>query len=662
MSFLEGFNTAQKMAVEHQNGPLLIIAGAGTGKTRVISHRIGNLINSGILPEKILAITFTNKAAGEMRERVFSLLEKTTGYEKRSEKLNYKFKPPLSFHNAPFIGTFHSLGVLILRENHQTLNIPKYFSIFDRDDSISTIKRIIKDMGLDPKQHAPSTFLSIISKNKNEDCSLSEFREKAKTPIEKLAIPVWERYSEFLVQEKAFDFDDLLVETLSLLRKNREVMNSYQERWSHIHVDEYQDTNTVQYELTRMLAQKHSNICVVGDHDQCIYTWRSADIRNIARFEKDFPGTTVVTLEENYRSTNTILTAANRAISRNEIRKEKNLFTSRKDGESLEVYTAATETDEAQWVASRCEELISSGTPADDIAVLIRANFQSRALEEAFLGTRVPYQVLGTRFFERKEVKDVLAYIIAALNPDNTTALSRIVNVPARGIGKTTLIKILSGQEYSLPVKTREKVELFRALLKRISKYARAHKPSEIVRFVIQESGLEKDLANGGTDDLDRLDNMRELATIALRYDALAEDEALNAFLENSLLASDQDALKNNDETVKLMTIHAAKGLEFDHVFITGLEEGLFPDERSSLRETPEEREEERRLFYVALTRAKQRAHLTHALVRTIFGTPSVNAPSQFLTEIDEDLITNVSPTGEWTSKEEGRGLLDIEF
>jgi DNA helicase-2/ATP-dependent DNA helicase PcrA len=646
MNYLETLNPAQKEAVLHQNGPLLIIAGAGTGKTRVITTRILHLINSGILPEKILAITFTNKAAQEMRERVQKLLSQS----------------PVTSHESPFLGTFHSLGVKILRENYRELGISKYFSIFDRDDSISTIKRILKDLGIDPKQHAPAAFLNVISKNKGEVTTLAEFAKKSGLNyFEKLVIPVWQRYSEELAREKAFDFDDLLLSTLLFLKKHPNILSQYQNRWSHIHVDEYQDTNTVQYELTRLLAGAHKNICVVGDHDQCIYTWRSADMRNLSYFEQDFADVKVVTLEENYRSTQTILTAANRAISQNEIRKEKNLFTNANDGEPLEVYTAASETDEAQWVAARAQELIDAGTPANEIAILFRANFQSRALEEGFLNAHVPYQVLGVRFFERKEVKDILSYITASLNPDSMTAISRIINVPARGIGKTTLLKIVTGQEHSLPAKMKEKISKFHELLSRIADYAHTHKPSEVVKFVLKESGIEHELMHGTDDDHERLANIKELATLAVRYDSLSLDEGLHSFLENATLASDQDALRADEETVKLMTIHAAKGLEFEHVFITGLEEGLFPDERSILRETPEEREEERRLFYVALTRAKKQAHLTHTLIRTIFGTPTVNVPSQFLTEIDEELVHNVTPENEWIPKSSG-GLLDIEF
>ncbi len=653
MHYLESLNPAQKRAVMHTDGALMIIAGAGTGKTRVITTRILHLINSGILPEKILAITFTNKAATEMRERVHHLLGTAPSGDARQPHAH-----------TPFVGTFHSLGVKILRENAHRLGVTKYFSIFDRDDSLSAIKRIVKDLGLDPKQHSPNAFLSVISKNKGEATTLPLFKEKGGLNyFERLVVPVWERYNDALAKEKAFDFDDLLLSTLELLKKNPDVLEEYQRRWSHVHVDEYQDTNTVQYEFTKLLAGGHGNICVVGDHDQCIYTWRSADMRNLARFEKDFTNVTIVMLEENYRSTQTILSAANRAIAQNEFRKEKNLFTNSAEGKKIELYTAANENDEAMWIAARAQELIANGVPASEIAVLFRANFQSRVLEEAFLNTHVPYQMLGVRFFERKEVKDILSYIVAALNPDSTTAISRIINVPARGIGKTTLLKILSNQENDLPAKMTEKIVRFRALLERIAESARTQKPSDVVKFVIKESGLELDLIHGGDDDIERLANMKELATLATRYDTLGPEEGIATFLENASLASDQDALRNDESSVKLMTIHAAKGLEFAHVFISGLEEGLFPDERSETRETPEEREEERRLFYVALTRARHQAHLSYAFIRTIFGTPTINTPSRFVTEMDAELVEDVTPTNEWRpGPSYGKGLLDIDF
>ncbi|MEK7606438.1 MAG: UvrD-helicase domain-containing protein [Patescibacteria group bacterium] len=625
-------NPAQQEAVEHKDGPLMIIAGAGTGKTRVLTHRIARLIEKGVLPEKILAVTFTNKAAREMRERLQTLL-------------GYPLERFSSRNPSPFIGTFHSLGILILRENAKLLGMPVHFSILDRDDSLSIIKRAAKGLSLDPKRFPPAAILNTISKYKGETVSFEEFRnEYAHDTFTKAVASVWERYASEVHKEKVYDFDDLLSETVSLLKKYPDVLSQYHERWNYLHVDEYQDTNTVQYELIRLLSGAVKNVCIVGDHDQCIYTWRSADIRNLEKFEKEFTGTKVVTLEENYRSTQTILTAANDAIRENTVRKEKNLFTNGRDGEKIEVYMGANEVDESGWIASRAQELIDSGVSAHEIAVLFRANFLSRALEEGFLKARVAYQVLGVRFFERKEVKDVLSYIGAALNPESATHIARIINTPARGIGKVTLLKILSHDTSSIPAKTQEKIAHFRSLLLRIAEYALSHKPSETIAYTIKESGLEHELKGEGDDGAERLANIRELVSLATRYDTLPNEEGIRVFLEEAMLASDQDALKEKEDTVKLMTIHAAKGLEFEHVFVSGLEEGLFPNERSEMRDKPEEREEERRLFYVALTRAKKRLHLSYAMIRTIFGSPTVNTPSRFLTEISEDLVENATP------------------
>lgn len=640
---LDSLNPEQKRAATHTDGALMIVAGAGTGKTRVITHRIAHLIDTGVLPERILAVTFTNKAAHEMRERLSNLLGMSFGY-------------PYA-RNAPMIGTFHSLAVRILRDNAKLLGMPKTFSILDRDDSLSIIKRVSKELTLDPKQFPPGALLAHMSKQKGEAVTLAAFRERANEYFSRIVASVWERYERECAREKAYDFDDLLLATLELLRRYPEVRARYHDMWSHLHVDEYQDTNTVQYEIVRLLSEKHGNICIVGDHDQCIYTWRSADMRNLDRFEKDFKDVTVVTLEENYRSTQTILAAANDAIRLNEIRKEKNLFTRGAAGEKIEIYTAANEGDEAAWVAERASELMHSGVPAHEIAVLFRAHFQSRALEEGFLKTGVPYQVLGVRFFERKEVRDVLSYVHAALNPDSATHLARAIATPARGIGKVTLLKMLAGLDAELPAKAREKVVAFRNLLSRIGEKARTSVPSETIKFVLRESGIERELST--EEDAERLLNVRELVSLATRYDTGDPEEGLHTFLEEAALASDQDALSESTDSVKLMTIHAAKGLEFQHVFITGLEEGLFPDGRSGEREKPEEREEERRLLYVALTRARLQLHLSHTLMRTIFGTLTVNVPSAFLSDIPEDLVVSANPEDEWGG---GRELLTIDF
>lgn len=650
-------NAAQKEAVNHTDGALMIIAGAGTGKTRVITHRIAHLIETGVLPEHILAVTFTNKAAKEMQNRVVKLLEGTGSWEQMSGNRHTQFSDPRS--RVPFIGTFHALGVKILRDNSGVVGIPKHFSILDRDDSIAIIKRVSKELGLDPKRFPAGTFLAVMSRHKGEAVDLDMFKAKFAVDYfsQTLAL-VWERYESECKKERALDFDDLLLQTLRLLEHHPEILAHYHERWTHLHVDEYQDTNTVQYELVRLLAQKHNNICVVGDHDQCIYTWRSADIRNLERFEKEFPNVRVVTLEENYRSTQTILKAANDVIKLNEFRKEKTLFTSGTEGEKIALYAAGHEGDEAHWIAETAGGLINDGTPPHHIAVLFRANFQSRALEEGFLKTGVPYQVLGVRFYERKEVKDVLSYIHAALNPDSATHLSRIVNVPARGIGKVTLLKILSGQTASLPAKMQEKIKLFRTSLEQIAETAVSRKPSETVKFVLRESGIEHMLSQGDDDDKERLLNTKELASLATRYDTLPPEEGIRAFLEDATLASDQDALKESEDSVKLMTVHAAKGLEFAYVFITGLEEGLFPSEQSEMREKPEEREEERRLFYVALTRAKEKLFLSYTMIRTLFGSPTVNVPSRFISDISPELIEDENPDVEWNG---GRELLTID-
>ena len=635
MTSFEHLNPKQREAVTTTDGPVLVIAGAGTGKTRVLTERIIHLLGKGIAPEHILAITFTNKAAQEMRERVMQKMVATNMLASPVSEFRWHTKES----GLPFIGTFHSLGIHILRDNYKEALVAKRFTIFDRDDSKRVIKRILKELDIDPKRYAPGAILSAMSKHKGNAVDFQTFRDEIATDhYEKIVARVWERYESALLKEKALDFDDLLLRALQVLQKHSDVLTKYQTLWKYVHIDEYQDTNTVQYQLACLIAREHTNIFAVGDHDQVIYTWRGANMDNLFVFEKDFPGTQTILLEENYRSTQTILTAANQTIKANEYRKEKALFTKGAEGEQIQLYIASNETDEAHHIATTAKELIVSGVSAKEIAVLFRAHFQSRALEEAFLKHEVPYQVLGVRFFERKEVKDVLAFLHAALNPDTTTHLSRIINVPPRGIGKVTLLKILQGQEETLPARTKAKVNQFRDMLGRIATTALSKKPSETIQFIIRETGLEKMWKEGTDEEQERLENVKELATIAARYDVLPPEEGIMEFLEQATLSSDQDNLQS-DASVKLMTIHAAKGLEFDHVFIGGMEEGLLPHENSVLRETPEEREEERRLFYVALTRAKKQAHLSYTSVRTIFGSPTINVPSHFLDDIDDELI-----------------------
>lgn len=632
MQHLEDLNEQQKQAVLQRDGPVLIIAGAGAGKTKTITHRILHLIKEGVAPEGILAITFTNKAAKEMRDRVEKVILK-------DKTLNL----PTSFHAKPFISTFHSLGVHILKENSRLIGLTRHFSIIDRGDSLRIIKECLKKLDIDPKQFEPSKILNIISREKGDLKSSSEYSaesDKKGYSLQGVVAKVWPLYEMRLKEEKGLDFDDLLLKTYKILKENKEVLEKYQNIWKYIHIDEYQDTNKVQYMMAKLLAEKYRNICVVGDTDQSIYSWRGADIQNILSFEEDYPEAKVILLEQNYRSTQTILTAANDVIKKNKIRKEKNLFTKNEEGEMISFFRATNETEEARFVAKKSKEIIEKGTNPREIAVLYRANFQSRILEESFLAESVPYQVLGTKFFERKEVKDILSFLKASLNPESLGDIKRIINVPARGIGKVTILKIFEGKKDSLPGKVKEKINDFFKLLGKIKKETEDKKPSEVIKFIIKESGLELDLQRGTDEDKERLENMRELATLAIKYDHLPKPEGIEKLLEESALATDQDSLEKNENAVKLMTVHAAKGLEFDYVFITGLETDLFPHQSVGKNEkTPEEMEEERRLFYVALTRAKKKLFLTYSEMRTIYGSQQMNLPSEFLGDIDNNLL-----------------------
>ncbi|MEI7777162.1 MAG: UvrD-helicase domain-containing protein [bacterium] len=634
-SYLKGLNEKQKEAVLATEGPLLILAGAGAGKTKTITHRILHLIHKGVAPSQILAITFTNKSAKEMRERVEKLLSS-----------DVSINLPVGMEERPFVSTFHSLGVHIIKENAEILGLPRHFAIYDRGDSKKAVKQALEEAGYDPKQFDPGTILGKISRKKGEFLTASEFEsESGNNYMEKITGAVWQRYELILQKEKALDFDDLLLKTAKLLASNQAVLKHYQGIWKYIHIDEYQDTNKVQYMIAKLLAGSEKNIAVVGDGDQSIYSWRGANIQNILNFEEDYLDAKIVLLEENYRSTQNILAAANNIISKNIYRKDKNLFTKNEEGEKIGLYGGYDENDEANFIANRSRELIQNGVKANEIAVLYRANFQSRALEEAFLSKSIPYQLLGTKFFERKEVKDVLSYLRVALNPDSSADLKRVINVPVRGIGKVTLIKILAGQEESLPGAAKEKVAEFRRLLERIKEKAMTGRTSDTIKFIIQESGMEKMLKE---DDEEKLENTRELVTLAARYNIMSPEEGFEQLLTDASLATDQDSLMKNEVAVKLMTVHASKGLEFDYVFVSGLEENLFPHKKLSEDTlSPEEGEEERRLFYVALTRARKKLYLTYSSMRTIFGQRQVNVLSEFITDVDDGLLENEEkPTG----------------
>ena len=632
MTHLLGLNEQQKEAVLQKDGPILIIAGAGAGKTKTIAHRILHLIKNGVHPENILAITFTNKAAKEMRERV----EKIIASDKT---LNI----PLSYHYKPFISTFHSLGVHIIKENSQLIGLIKNFSIMDRSDSSKLVKECLKSLDIDSKQFEPSKILNIISREKGNMVSAQDYSsgaEKNGYTLQSVVQKVWPMYENKLAQEKALDFDDLLLKSYNILKNHKDILEKYQNLWKYIHIDEYQDTNKVQYMTAKLLASKNRNICVVGDVDQSIYSWRGADIENILSFEKDYPEAKVILLEENYRSTQTILSVANEVIKNNKLRKEKNLFTKNDIGEKVSFLKALNEIEEARFIARKSQELIAKGVSPREISVLYRANFQSRVLEEAFLTENVPYQVLGTKFFERKEVKDVLSFLRASLNPESLSDIKRIINVPTRGIGKVTILKIFEGGKDKLPEGIKEKVNNFFNLLAKIKNETEKLKPSEVIKFIIKESGLELELQRGNDEDKERLENMRELATLAIKYDHLPKPEGIEKLLEEAALMTDQDSLEKNENAVKLMTVHASKGLEFDYVFITGLEQDLFPHQGNGTEaKTPEEMEEERRLFYVALTRARIKLFLTYAEMRTIYGSQQMNLPSIFLGEFDNDYL-----------------------
>jgi len=624
MQYLEQLNDKQKEAVLYTDGPLLIVAGAGAGKTKTITHRIIHLIHQGVNPSSILAVTFTNKAAKEMRDRVMMLLE--------DKRHGISAPERSSGAGTPFVSTFHSLGVHIIKENAHLIGLTKHFSIIDESDAISIIKDVMKEHDIDPKQHEPRKIKSIISKAKGDFITLPNYRGEVKSSMQSIVALVWGGYEARLKNEKGLDFDDLLLESVMILRKFPEVKNKYQEKWKYVHIDEYQDTNEVQYEMTKLLVSKDENICIVGDQDQCVYSWRGANIKNMIRFEKDYPNAKIVMLEQNYRSTGKIIEAANSVIEKNQYRVPKTLFTKNVDGEQIVVCEAYDETSEANFVAEEIDELLKENKP-ENIAVLYRANFQSRVLEEAMLSRQIPYQVLGVKFFERKEIKDVIAYIKASLNKESLTDIKRIINTPARGVGKVTLTKLFAGQFAELPAGMQIKINKFYELLENIHEYIDTHKPSEIIKYIIEKSGLEEELSHGTNEEMERLENMKELVTLAIKYDTM--ENGIEKLLEDASLSSDQDSLINKAKTggVRLMTVHASKGLEFKYVFVTGLEQDLFPHARTG-QGTKEDKEEERRLFYVALTRAEKKLFLTYTTLRTIFGMKQVNTPSEFIYDI----------------------------
>jgi DNA helicase-2/ATP-dependent DNA helicase PcrA len=631
VKYLEGLNDAQKQAVLAIDGPVSVLAGAGSGKTRVLTTRVYHLIREGIPADQILAITFTNKAAREMRERVRKMLGDNG---------------PL-----PFIATFHGLGRELLESYGKTLGIPRFFSIYDRSDSEKAIAVALKSLDVSAKEPArpdgrsggfsPRAILGKISRAKGDGVTIDEFYEKNMHSSfgNKITAEAWRLYEKTLKAEKALDFDDLISLPVRLLEEHADILVLAQNRWRYIHIDEYQDTNALQACLADLLAEKHCNLFVVGDIDQTIYTWRGATIENLLEFDKKYPKAQTIILERNYRSTRNLVDAANTVIEKNKNRKEKYSTTEHKEGEPIVVHLAINAEDEARWIATKILELSRRGIKFEEIAILFRTNFQSRALEEGLLQAGVPYKLLGTHFFARKEIKDMLAWMRLALDPSREVDMIRAAASPSRGIGKVTLGKIAAGQRSELRAGELAKIEAFEKIIKELADATETLAPSEFVKLVVEKSGMRRALVDDGTEeDRERFENIEELASVAARYDDEPGKAGISAFLSDAALASDQDELDQGEKTgVTLMTVHAAKGLEFDTIFVSGMEEGLFPHQ--GFDEKSRDEEEERRLFYVAITRAKERLFLTLTRIRKIYGSDYITEPSSFLSDIDSSLM-----------------------
>jgi DNA helicase-2/ATP-dependent DNA helicase PcrA len=648
MDVLAGLNPAQKQAVETIDGPLLIVAGPGSGKTRVITHRIAYLIKvCGINPHRIMAVTFTNKAAREMQERLEKLLGQTAG--------------------DLTLGTFHAICARILRQEGKAIGLDSRFVIYDEEDQLSLIKQSLQELDLDPKQYTPRAIQAVIKFAKSRLLTPAGYAEQASSYFETVVQRVYERYQQSLTRSHGVDFDDLLMRTVQLFNDHPKILAKYQSRYLHILVDEFQDTNITQYQLIKQLAGKHRNVCVVGDPDQSIYSWRFADLRNILSFEKDYPDAKVAFLEQNYRSTKTILDVASSIITINSRRKPKRLWTENEAGVPISVVQTYNENEEAQFVISEIERLVSENvTTAGGCAVMYRVNAQSRALEEAYIRYGLPYKLVGgTRFYQRREIKDVIAYLRVIHNTADSISLTRIINVPGRGIGQRTLAD-LSGwaknQDISLytalqmvaektgPAFASRASTVLTGFLTLINKFiagSRELNLTGLLNEVLEKTGYKEHILNDENGE-ERWENIQELFTVARDYDELSPAEALTAFLEKVSLVSDVDDLDEKIDATTLITLHQAKGLEFPVVFIVGMEEGLLPHRRSM--EDPDELEEERRLCYVGITRAQQRVYLLHTYHRNLFGGSEATLPSRFLQDIPKQLI---SGKGIWESDEE---------
>ena len=621
MNMLDGLNKEQKEAVLHKEGPCLVLAGAGSGKTKVLTTRIANMINDGIYSGNILAITFTNKAAKEMRDRISNMVE----------------------NNYAFVGTFHSFGLRVIRENTEKLGLTSNFTIIDSDDVSSVIKKIMKELDISTKEYSVSYIRNKISFIKNEMLSESEVDKYLNSPPEKVAVKVYREYEKVLKRNNAVDFDDLLKRPVELFMQNDDILDKYQEKYRYILIDEYQDTNEVQYKLVKLLASKYRNLFVVGDVNQSIYGFRWSNYRNILNFEKDYPDSKSITLNQNYRSTNTILNAANSVIKNNVERKEVNLYSTFGDGVKIKYFRGNDEKDEVKLVIDEIKKLLDEGYDYNDFAILYRTNAQSRNVEDAILKVNWPYRVVGSYYFyKRKEIKDLLCYLRLISNHQDDVSLERVINVPKRGIGDTSINNLRSlareNNECMFKCLSKPKEVEFKKLILELTEDAKDLDLTELIDVVLEKSGMKEELEKEHTLEADiRLENLMEFKSITENYQKETGTVNLEDFLEDISIVADSSEHETLDNAVTLMTMHAAKGLEFKVVFLIGMEEGIMPHSMS-LNEAGE-LEEERRLCYVGITRAKERLYITNAKRRMLFGNTNMNPPSRFIAEIDGNLI-----------------------
>lgn len=622
---LEYLNDRQKEAVLYGDGPLLILAGAGSGKTSVLTKRVAYLIKErNVSPKNIVAITFTNKAAKEMKERIIKEVGKE-GYDIQ-------------------ISTFHSFGLRIIRENYEKLGYEKNFTIIDSDDSLTVVKKILKEMGIDSTRFNPKFIKNQISSCKNEMVTPEKYKNLVNDELSDITYKVYKKYQDTLLRNNSLDFDDLLIKPIELFNKYKEVLENYQELFKYVFIDEYQDTNEAQYILSKMISAKYKNICVVGDDAQSIYSWRGANFKNILNFEKDYKNAKVILLEQNYRSTKTILNAANSVIKNNINKKDKNLWTDNSLGEKIKYVRTNDEKDEASYVTREIRNLVNNGVSLDDIAVLYRTNAQSRTIEEGFLNSNIPYKIVGSfAFYSRKEIKDLLAYLKLIYNTKDDVSLMRIINYPKRKIGAKTIENlsmdaVLNGTSMFDVISSGKELE-FKKLILEMKEKSEVLSLTETIDMVLDKSGIKSELESEHTLEADiRLENLNEFKSITKTFEEESGIASLEDFLNEVSLVSDVNDQKNdNSPKVTLMTIHAVKGLEYKYVFVIGMEENIFPHVNSC--EEDGGIEEERRLCYVAITRAKEKLYLVNALRRMLYGKTSVNMPSRFINEIDKDLI-----------------------